>query len=936
MAEKVEIASLNINVDDFVKSASKAKSELETFRLENQKLRKQLKAGEITQKEFGERFTENDVKIKELSKSYRQNTQAAIALNKATEDNAEALNFEGKSVQEVTNQRANFIKVSKQIKGDTEAERAQRDKLNAIIDKQTDFIRENSSEYADNKDRIGEYRDAINSSILGNTKFGRALKTTLDGLQEVKNVTKQATASTKAQVKADKNLGKSQGIVRNAIITTNGALKLFRLALISTGIGAIVVALGSLIAFLLTTQEGVDALTKVTKPLQEIFKGLLGVLQDLGKRLFDAINEPKKAWEDFQDTLDKGRKFIVQNVINPLIARFQNFVLGFEKGIKKARIAWNEFTGDSETAELLKGELDEINEKIAENEEIIRKGAENITNAYKKAGEDIKNFLEENIDRGDAINDLRIEIEQLETTLKLEQSRLRIQIEAEREKRKDQRLTAEEREKAAQKEIELTEQLSGLETEILNKKITKANLESEANDTSREEQKEINELIARREEIEARNIKDRTRIFQSVRSGQKKAEADRLKAIEDENKKLIDQQKKELELFELRNKNSLTEIELAEEVANRRLEILEKEFEDGLKSEIDYQIERLKIQEDFAQIQNEIALEEVEKELDLQLQQIEKEILNEQEKNERLAEVERERQEKRLEQGKISEVEYNEAINEINENERLKREELENERNEINQENRLASLRLNAVEELELRRELLEEQRQLEIAEAERTGADVEAINEKYAQADKDIDSAIVNTKLQNAKEVVDIAKDVAGDNTAFAKIAGLAQAGINLGQAISQANTVPFPGNVLAIAKATTTGLNAIKQIKKTKTPKAERGMRIGGRSHSEGGTMIEAEKGEAIVTKKAMASPLGSVVSAINQSFGGVPLARDGMRVGMGASTNVQNQLINMNEMEQRFSNALKNMKAPQVAITEIRESNDSFVEVVERANI
>lgn len=892
MAEKVEIASLNINVDDFVKSATTAKKELEDLRKTNRDLRKEGKQG-------SQQFVENDIRIKELSKTYRQQTQAAQALNNATKDLTEATNFEGKSVQEVTNQRANFIKVSKQITGNTESERAQRAKLNNIIDQQTNFIRENSSEYADNKDRIGEYRDAINSSILGNTKFGRALKTTLDGLQEVKNVTKQATASTKAQSKADKDLGKSQGIVKNALITTNGALKLFRLALISTGIGAIVVALGSLIAFLTTTQEGVDAVTRATKPLTEVLKEFLGIAQDIGRDLVNAFKNPKKFIKDLGSL-----------VKSQLIDRF------------------------SALSKIIQG-------VITLNNDLIKEGKEQISESNKELSkalglEEKRNRLLNAFDRGDVIADLEIEIEQLETTLRLEQSRLRIQIEAERERRKDRRLTAQEREDAAQKEIELTEQLSGLETEILNKKIAKANLEAEANDTSREEQKEINDLIAQREEIEAQNIKDRTRIFQSVRSEQKKAEANRLKAIEEENKKLIEQQQKELELFELRNKNSLSELELAEEVSTRRLEILEQEFDKGLKSELDYQIERLKIQQDFAELQNEIALEEVEQSLDRQLQQIEREIINEQEKNERLAEVERERQQQRLEAGKISEQEFNQAINEINENERLKREELESEREQINQENRLASLRLNAVEELELKRELLREQRDLEIAEAERTGADVSAIREKYAQSEKDIDQAVVNQKFKNAKQVVDIAQEVAGENTAFAKIAGLAQAGINLGQAISQANTVPFPGNVLAIAKATATGLSAIRQIKKTKTPKAERGMRIGGRSHAEGGTMIEAEKGEAIVTKKAMASPLGSVVSAINQSFGGVPLARDGMRVGMGASTNVQNQIINMNELEQRFSNALKNMKAPQVSVTEIREGNDNFVEVIERANI
>ena len=54
--------------------------------------------------------------------------------------------------------------------------------------------------------------------------------------------------------------------------TTSKSLKGFRLALIATVIGAIVIALGSLVAAFLSTQRGIDAVTSVLRPLQEVFQ----------------------------------------------------------------------------------------------------------------------------------------------------------------------------------------------------------------------------------------------------------------------------------------------------------------------------------------------------------------------------------------------------------------------------------------------------------------------------------------------------------------------------------------------------------------------------------------------------------------------------------------------------------------------------------------
>jgi hypothetical protein len=86
-----------------------------------------------------------------------------------------------------------------------------------------------------------------------------------------------------------KSAGSLLTTLRGAMTASTVATNLFKVALVSTGIGAIVVALGSLIAYLTTTQVGMDKLRQVTEPVAQIFQRLLGVLQTLGESTFKAI-----------------------------------------------------------------------------------------------------------------------------------------------------------------------------------------------------------------------------------------------------------------------------------------------------------------------------------------------------------------------------------------------------------------------------------------------------------------------------------------------------------------------------------------------------------------------------------------------------------------------------------------------------------------------
>src|SRR5690606_22877755 len=86
-----------------------------------------------------------------------------------------------------------------------------------------------------------------------------------------------------------------------AVATGISGMTKAAIAFIATPIGAVIAAvglvLGAIINYLKSTQAGMDAVTKVTRPLTAIFESLVGVLQDVVKWLFEAGNV-KKGLED--------------------------------------------------------------------------------------------------------------------------------------------------------------------------------------------------------------------------------------------------------------------------------------------------------------------------------------------------------------------------------------------------------------------------------------------------------------------------------------------------------------------------------------------------------------------------------------------------------------------------------------------------------------
>ena len=112
---------------------------------------------------------------------------------------------------------------------------------------------------------------------------------------------------------------------------------------------------------------------------------------------------------------------------------------------------------------------------------------------------------------------------------------------------------------------------------------------------------------------------------------------------------------------------------------------------------------------------------------------------------------------------------------------------------------------------------------------------------------------------------------------------------------------------------------------------PKAARGRLITGRTHTQGGEVIEAEAGEAIINRRAtqMFLPL---LSAINQAGGGVPFVApysDG-----GYAARYEADKIDRSSIAQAVRAGIADMKI-YTTIEDIRRADRRYTQVESRGN-
>jgi len=249
---------------------------------------------------------------------------------------------------------------------------------------------------------------------------------------------------------ADKATGGLISGFKGVTSTIGGVVKGFktmRMAIIATGIGALVIAVSSLMAAFTSSEEGANKFNKILGVLGAVIDNFIDLLADLGEALIDAFENPKEALLSFSELLKNQVVNRVQGLIELIPALGKAIKLVFE------------------------GEFSEAGKVATNAVGKVALGVENVTEKFKEAAQATKEFIEENIKDAEGaarVADMRAKATKLERELLVERSKLESEIANLRLKsRQEEEFGVAERKQALLDAQKLEDQLLQKETEVL-------------------------------------------------------------------------------------------------------------------------------------------------------------------------------------------------------------------------------------------------------------------------------------------------------------------------------------------------------------------------------------------------------------------------------------------------------------------------------------
>lgn len=216
-------------------------------------------------------------------------------------------------------------------------------KANKEAEKHLQVLGKQADEYKRLEKRVNELRNLRSKTnnpkeIIAYNKQIRASKKELKSLTKEANVGKGAFNDFLSQFggrfgaafQRINTQGKQaiQGLVRGF-----GTLKL---AIASTGIGLLLLALGSLVSFFTKTQRGADLLKQATAGLGAVIDVLVDRASALGENIFKAFSNPKQAAKDFAQFIKDNIQFRFEQILESVGFLGDAFVKLFQGKFKAA------------------------------------------------------------------------------------------------------------------------------------------------------------------------------------------------------------------------------------------------------------------------------------------------------------------------------------------------------------------------------------------------------------------------------------------------------------------------------------------------------------------------------------------------------------------------------------------------------------------------
>ena len=418
------------------------------------------------------------------------------------------------------------------------------------------------------KDALKEKKEALKDEKIALKDLNKDRK---KANEELKEATENAADYSGALGLVDKQTGGLVSGLKNLKGGLGGATKgmnLLKVAIIGTGIGALLIAITAVTTAFKSSEEGQNKYAKLLGIIGSVVGNLVDLLADFGEAIISAFENPKQAIIDLKNSIKEN----ITNRIESLIDTF-----GFlGKAIKKV------FSGD------FKGALEDAKSAGSSYVDSLT----GVKNTIDKVTESTKGFVkelkEEAIIAGQ-IADQRAKAD------KIERKNIVDRAEANRKRAELLEKAANKEKFTAKERIEFLKEAGALEEEITNKEIEAARLRLEAktsenalSKSTKEDLEEEAQLKANLINLEAARLTKQKLVTSQIVAAKREEEAE-LKAIRDakaleiqEAEKVeadrqaeIDKINKDLEI-QKENEKAETEIQKIELEKERKIEELER------------------------------------------------------------------------------------------------------------------------------------------------------------------------------------------------------------------------------------------------------------------------------------------------------------------------------------------------------------------------
>lgn len=286
-------------------------NELDALKKQEISLNSKLNQAYLQQFEKIERIrqsvSEQTKSIRDKVKAEKENAAAQELSKKSTTELINEYKKHGNSIRELNAENKKLRELVKNLDYKTQGDQIKQ--INAIIDENTAIIKANSDTNIQNKMSIGGYtegvKEAINQTGIFNevsSKLSFLTKSISSGFKGLRGQISNIVSEYRNGAEAAQSLSGAEKAAAVASNVLTGGLKVLKVALISTGIGAIVVALGSLVAYLTKTQEGSEKLSRVMAQIGAVVDVVIDRVSKLGGALVKLFTgDFKGAWQDTKD-----------------------------------------------------------------------------------------------------------------------------------------------------------------------------------------------------------------------------------------------------------------------------------------------------------------------------------------------------------------------------------------------------------------------------------------------------------------------------------------------------------------------------------------------------------------------------------------------------------------------------------------------------------